>query len=151
MIAMAERRDTAMLAVNTDPEVKKSAQKLRNEKKGKEHKYQKYSAILREKSFRFPTERLSAYGVRMLIEKHANLKAHAILDILSHGLALPVTIQEKKTYHEIREIRNKIAHGDKVTLTLDDVRKANDFFRDMTYKINTHLQENFFILEKYAY
>lgn len=151
MIKMAERRDAALAAAVADPEVASSARKLRKDKKGKDGKYKKYSALLRAKGFRFPTERLSAYGVRMLVERHSNLKAHAILDFLSHGLAVPITETERKTYNAVRENRNKIAHGKTVTLALDDVRKANDFFRDMTFKTNSHLIENYFIVEKYAY
>lgn len=151
MISMAEKRDATLSNMAADPDVVKSVQKLRKEKNGKKQKYKKFSAILRTKGFRFPTERLSAYGVRMLIERLASLKAFAILDFLSHGLALPVTTAEKQTYDSIRKIRNKIAHGDTVSLTLDDVRKANDFFRDMTFRVNSHIIENFLIIEKYAY
>lgn len=151
MIEMAERRDAALAAAVADPDVASSVRKLRKEKKGKDDKYRKHAALLRSKGFRFPTERLSAYGVRMLVERHANLKAHALLDFLSHGLAVPITEAERKTYHAIRENRNKIAHGKTVTLALDDVRKANDFFRDLTFKTNSHLIKHYFVVEKYAY
>jgi len=151
MISMAEKRDAALSSIATDPDVVKSIQKLRKEKSGKEQKYRKYSAILSAKGFRFPTERLSAYGVRMLIDRLGNLKAFAILDFLAHGLALPITAAEKQTYERIRNIRNKIAHGVSVSLTLDDVRKVNDFFRDMTFRVNSHIIDNFLVIEKYAY
>ena len=87
----------------------------------------------------------------MLIERHKNLKAHAIPDLLAHGLAVPIVAAEKTQYDRIRDKRNKVAHGRPEQIDLAYIRTVNDFFRDMTFRINTHLLEYFFVVEEYAY
>ena len=151
LLALAMKRDRALSAVTQSPVIQTAKAKLTKNVKGKHETYQKYSKVLREAGYRFPSERFSSYGVRMLIEKHGNLKAHGIPDLLEHGLAVPLTPAEKKQYHEIREKRNKVAHGAAEKLDLAYIRSVNDFFRDLSFRINTHLLEHFFIVEEHAY
>jgi hypothetical protein len=149
-IAIAQRREKARVTTVHSQSIQNSVGKLRSHKKGKEQKYAKFSALLESQGYRFPSERMSSYGVRMLVEQHKNLKAHAIPDLLEHGLLLPLAVSEKRQYDQIRTKRNAIAHGNSPTLGLADVRHANDFFRDMTFRINSHLLEHFFVVERYA-
>ncbi len=149
-IELAQRREKAR--VNTAPTQKAQASldKMRAHKKGKEEKYQKHSAILETENYRFPTEILSSYGVRMLVDRHKNLKAHAIPDIIEHGLLIPLSDSEKREFNRIREQRNKIAHGKNANLDLRAVSVANDHFREMTFRINSRLVQHFFVIERYA-
>jgi hypothetical protein len=151
LLALAAKRDLALSTAAQSRDIQVAKAKLTKNKKGKHQKYQKYSKVLVAAGFRFPTERFSSYGVGMLIERHKNLKAHAIPDLLVHGVAMHMSAAEKAQYDSIREKRNKVAHGRPQKLDLAYIRTTNDFFRDMTFRINTHVLEHFFVLEQYAY
>jgi len=151
LLTLAAKRDQALSAVGQSHDVQVAKSKLTKNKQGKHQKYQKYSKVLLDAGFRFPTERLSSYGVRMLIERHKNLKAHAIPDLLVHGFAMHMSAAEKTQFESIREKRNKVAHGRHQKIDLAYIRTVNDFFRGMTFRINTHIMEHFFVVEQYAY
>jgi len=151
LLALAAKRDQVLAAAAQTPTVLAAKAKLTKNVKSKHEKYKKYSKVLLGTGYRFPTERLSSYGVRMLIERHKNLKAHAIPDLLAHGLAVPFTAAEKTQYDRIRDKRNKVAHGRPEQIDLAYIRTVNDFFRDMTFRINTHLLDHYFVVEEYAY
>lgn len=151
LLALATKCDQVLSAAAQSAAIKTAKAKLKKNVKGKHQKYLKYSKLLRDAGYRFPSERLSSYGVRMLIERHKNLKAHAIPDLLEHGFSVPLTAAEKAKYDQIRDKRNKVAHGHPEQIDLAYIRMVNDFFRDLTFRINSHLLENFFVLEEYAY
>jgi hypothetical protein len=151
LLTLAARRDQVLAAAAQSQAIKNATAKLTKNVKGKHQKYKKYSKLLFDAGYRFPSERLSSYGVRMLIERHRNLKAHAIPDLLEHGFSVPLSPAEKTQYDQIREMRNKIAHGHPQKIDLAYIRMVNDFFRDMTFRINTHLLKNFFVVEEYAF
>ncbi|WP_162350165.1 HEPN domain-containing protein [Pseudoxanthomonas gei] len=149
-IELAQRREKARVNTAPSQRVQAALDKMRVYKKGKEERYQKHSVVLEDEKYRFPTEILSFYGVRMLVDRHKNLKAHAIPDIIEHGLLIPLSDNEKREFNRIREQRNKIAHGKNSSLDLRAVSVANDHFREMTFRINTRLVQNFFVIERYA-
>jgi hypothetical protein len=151
LLALATKRDQVLAAAAQTPTILTAKAKLRKNVKAKHEKYKKYSKVLLTTGYRFPSERLSSYGVRMLIERHKNLKAHAIPDLLAHGLSVPFTNAEKAHYDLIRDKRNRIAHGRPEQIDLAYIRTVNDFFRDMTFRINTHLLDHYFVVEEYAY
>jgi hypothetical protein len=151
LLALAAKRDQVLSAAAQSAAIQAAKAKLTKNVKGKHQKYQKYSRILRDTGYRFPSERLSSYGVRMLIDRHKNLRAQAIPDFLEHGLSICLTNAEKTQYNLIRERRNKVAHGRPEKLDLAYIRTVNDFFRDLSFRINSHLLEHFFVLEEYAY
>ena len=89
-------------------------------------------------------------GVRSLILKMKKLKAFEIPDVLVEALLVDLSEAEINKYHEIRDIRNGVAHGDPVTLTMRQAVEMNGVLRDLAQKISSHLAEHFFVIEKYV-
>ena len=113
-------------------------------------KYRKFSRLLGDQGYRFPGELFAPFGLRTLIAKSKNLKAFEIPTILGEALQLKLSPSEIQTFEAIREMRNSIAHGEPRKLTMREaVRMATDL-RRLATKTALHLNENFFLVERYA-
>ncbi len=133
------------------PDVVKMKRKLQDAEKPKwRDSYRKHSRDLDREGFRFPGELLAAYGVRSLIVKMKKLKAFEITDVLVEALQVDLSEAEIKKYHEIRDIRNDIAHGNPVILTVRQAVEMNGALRELALKISSFLAEHFFVIEKYV-
>lgn len=149
-IALGERRAKTFI-LSPSKAITGHKRKLQEPiKPAKMEKYEKYSKALVDLGYRFPTELLSAYGVRKLVEKASQLRAFDIPDLLQNGIHVELDDKTIETFHNIREIRNRIAHGEKVRLSLKKVMEMNRFLREFARNIDQHLVEHFFIIEKYA-
>jgi hypothetical protein len=116
-------------------EIRRHKMKLQEPiKRSKVEKYTKHSAELSKLGYRFPSELLSCYGLQMIIDKTKHLKANEIPEILCNGLNMKLDDSTKKTFHDIRDMRNKLAHGEKVTLSLKDVIEMNSNLRELAKK-----------------
>jgi RiboL-PSP-HEPN len=112
--------------------------------------YRKHSRDFDEAGFRFPGELLAAYGVRCLVENTRKLKAVNIPVILTEGFQMDLSKSEVDHYHKIRETRNRIAHGDPVTITMKEAVVMNGELRKLALKVSVHVAEHFFVIEKYV-
>ena len=148
-IRRAEEHDKKALSIAT-PDQDRAKQRLRGTKeKNKIQRYQKYSKQLVESGYRFPSERLSGYGARMLIQKVGSLKAREIPDLLIHGLHMTIDAKTLEEFHRIRDIRNSIAHGSSTSLSLREVADMNETLRKLAHSFDKHLNEHFLISEDY--
>jgi hypothetical protein len=146
----AELKDTHFIE-NPDSTLETHKQRLRGiPKKAHEQRYEKHSKELVKAGYRFPSQLFSAYGIKMLVQKLGNMKAVDIPDLLEHGLHLKLDSSMIASFHNIREIRNRIAHGDPVSLSLGDVSRYNDVLRNMAYELDKHLNMHFMINENYS-
>jgi hypothetical protein len=149
-VARIENRVRRFVTRQT-PEIVKMKRKLQDAEKPKwRDSYRKYSRDLDREGFRFPGELLAAYGVRSLILKMEKLKAFEIPDVLVNALQVDLSEAEIKKYHKIRDIRNGIAHGDPVILTMRQAVEMNRALRNLALKISSFLAEHFFVIEKYV-
>lgn len=150
MIRTAEKRDKRFIAKITK-EMSTQRYKLREKRlPARKERYRKFTRLLEAEGFRFPTETLSSYGVRKFAEDFSKLKAYAIPDFLIHALHVPLEAADVEYFHEIRTLRNTIAHGDAENLSLAQISKINDLFRNWTSLIEDHLLTNYFIIEDYS-
>ncbi len=150
MIVRAESRDEMFISNITD-EMSIQRYKLRTRKKhGHEERYRKFTKLLQEQGYRFPTESFSSYGIRRLDDDLSRLKAYAIPDFLIAAFHVPLDPKDVKYYHKVREMRNQIAHGHSVKVSLKELSKINDLFRRWSLLINEHLLANYFIIEDYS-
>lgn len=148
--ARAARRDERFMQGHS-PEVESSKRKLRGKRDAaKRGQYQTHTRQLAALGYRFPSELLSSYGVKMLAQKVSNLKAADIPDLLMTGLHLPLEAATIQQYHALRNLRNAIAHGRRVELSLKEVSERNEVLRKMAYALDVHLNEHFLIIEGYA-
>lgn len=149
-IMLAEKRARRFILSQSN-KTKNHKRKLQEPiKTAKIKKYEKHSKALVNVGYRFPTELLSAYGVRMLVEKTNQMKAYEIPDMLQKGLHIELKNNTIETFHNIRDMRNRIAHGEKVRSSLKKVMGMNTYLRGLAKTIDQHLVEHFFVIEKYA-
>lgn len=134
-----------------DADTEKLKQKLRGQLKGSHvQRYRKVTRQLLERGYRFPSELFSSYGVRMLVQRLGNLKAADLPDLLRHGLGMDLDNDTVLKFHNIRNIRNRFAHGDPVELSLRDVMHHNKILRELSYEIDRHLNVHFIFPEQFA-
>lgn len=129
-------------------------------------KWQKYKKHLEELAddfeYRRPSELISPLGIKYLSDMTAsgNFKSVFIPDVLELGFSLDLSdkvnqhahLKEKdlkETFDYYRELRNSISHGDKVQVSIEKTMDLVRFLRHIAVKIDKHLVERFFILERY--
>ncbi len=127
----------------------------RRDEPGKADRFRKYTRVLEAGRFRFPSELLSAYGVRQLLrrierDRRDGIQAWEIPDLLSDALLVPVTATQRKTYDALRTLRNKIAHGAVPPVTLHDAVRRTIWLRQWVTRLDEHITSHFFVLERYA-
>lgn len=118
----------------------------------KKLKYAKHSQELIDAGYRFPSELLSSYGVRAIIQKLESLKSADIPDLMMQGFHLNLDQKTIDRFHEIRGARNDIAHGKiakRKNLSLNDAMQMNSDLRDIAVKFDKHLVEHFFVIEQF--
>jgi hypothetical protein len=135
----------------TDTTIISNRKKLQDSyKRQNDGKYQKYTKLLQKNNFKFPSELLSSYGVKKLIDDIKNLKSVGIPDLLIDGLHFPLSKDDVKEFHRIRDIRNKIAHGKRKTLDMPSAMRCNRFLRELSVRIDNHIVNNFFVIERFS-
>lgn len=133
----------------------KDVAELKKKIRGKEmaklrDKYRKFSRLLAEHGYRFPGELFAAFGLKMLISKRKSLKAFEIPTVLADAFQLNLSANEIQAFEDIRKTRNDIAHGKTANLTMRDSVKMSVDLRQLATKIAAHLNENFFLVERFA-
>ena len=150
MVARAEKRDK-MFILNITKEMSIQRYKLRTKKQyGHEERYKKFTKLLQQQGYRFPTETFSSYGIKRLEDDLSRIKAYSIPDFLINAFHIPLDPKDVKYYHKIRELRNQVAHGKSIKVNLKEISKINDLFRRWTLLINEHMLANHFIIEDYS-
>lgn len=150
--ANADRRAKRFVA-NSSPQIVDAKRKLQEPVKGaKKGSYQKHSTALVKLGFRFPSELLAPFGVKMLIQraKPRGSKAYQIQELLRDALCFPLTDADVARIDRIRETRNDIAHGSQVTITLKQALEIGKDLREIAAKVDRHATEHFFVLEAFA-
>ena len=57
---------------------------------------------------------------------------------------------EVEEFRRIREIRNKIAHGKRKGFDMPNAMKCNGFLRDLSVRVDNHIVNNYFIIERFS-
>jgi hypothetical protein len=148
----ADRRAKSFVA-SSSAQIVAAKRKLQEPAKGaKKGSYQKHSKTLVELGYRFPSELLAPFGVKILIQraKPTGSKAYQIQELLRDALCFPLAAADVARIDAIREIRNDIAHGSRVALTLKQALKIGKDLKDIAAKVDRHATEHFFILEAFT-
>ncbi|HEY4903929.1 MAG TPA: HEPN domain-containing protein [Candidatus Sulfotelmatobacter sp.] len=145
-----ESRAKQFMAPNP-PHIAKLKRKLQDSEKASwRDRYRSYARKLAGEGFRFPGELFGPFGLKNFIAKVKKMKAWEIPSVLVDALRLELSDAEIEAYHKTRQIRNAIAHGDTVSLSMRDAVGMNKSLRELAIKISDHFTENFFVIEKYA-
>lgn len=112
-------------------------------------RYKSATQALADKNYRFPSDLLSGYGAKMLLQKIANVSAKDIPSLLTDGLHMAMGEDLVLEFHNAREVRNKIAHGEEVNLTIEQVTNISKALKKIAIDIDQHLLRYYFISEEF--
>jgi hypothetical protein len=149
LIQLAARRDAQFIA--SQPKEKPGkVQKLRKPASTDgitKFTLRKLTEELRAQGYRFPSDLLSAFGIRMLVRQLSNFKASHIPMLLTEGLHMPLSAEVLKEFDRVRVTRNAVAHGRPAPLTIKAVADMNSTLRDIAKTVEDHLIRHFFVQE----
>lgn len=143
-----ERKITRNVTLTEDDE--KNLKKLRKEHNSKHiHRYRKFTRLIDNASIVWPSEKLALYGAKQMINNKKRWKSADIPNLMTDLLTYDLDTQSKDNFHTLRDDRNKIAHGKRLSYTLDKALLGNEFLYNLAKKLDEHVVKNFMIIEKY--
>jgi len=148
-----EKRQQNKLLIN-------DTKKLREKpKSGKKEKYIKALQALKSKQYTYTNELFSTWGAKHFANQIANgnFVSSDIPTILKDLFGFDLTqklndyahlkeMDLEQTFHSMRDFRNKIGHGEIVTIPFKKVMAYNKFLRKLAVKVDSFLIENYFII-----
>lgn len=141
-------RQSSHLAALGQPDIEKSASKLREYRKGHfAPSYRKHIKALEQSDYRFPSELFSLFGI-MELNNYKDLKASQIPHVVKWCFGLTLTEVEESEFSRHRDTRNEIAHGSLVELDFNKGLEASRFLRDLSVKIDKHVVKHFLVIER---
>lgn len=131
-------------------EVDEACRKLRGQNNPK-NKQRSVSATkeLTDFGYIFPTDLFSSYGITAFLRSFGNMFAKDIPSILKDGLHMPFSDDEILEFHNIRDARNTIAHGNEIAVDLAKVTKMCQFLRTIALRLDQHILRHYMISEAY--
>jgi hypothetical protein len=124
--------------------------KLRVKFKGKDaFRYDKFTRLVGNDLIVWPSEKLALYGIKQIVNNRKRWKSVDIPNLITDLLVYDLDEKTISKYHKLRDDRNKIAHGKKLSYTLDKALVGNEFLYDLAKKIDSHVIKNFMIIERY--
>ncbi len=110
-------------------------------------RYRKVTKELLAQGFRFPTDLFSRLGVKSMLKRLDGLKASHIPDFLEEAFLLTLSEDDLRNFTNSRDLRNRIAHGDPVELSLLEATNKCKELREIAKVIDKHLVKHYFIIE----
>lgn len=152
--ALARKRSAKFIATLSST-MERNKRKLQEHAKGnRRFQYDSYSNLLDKSGFRFPTELLAHYGVVNMLTKandeKSGMRAWEIPNILADCLLFPISTAERTFYEKHRSLRNEIAHGGAPLISLKDSLKFSSALHALAAKIDRHIVEHFFVLQRFV-
>lgn len=108
-------------------------------------KYLKFSKKLKDENYIIPHTLIQNIALNNLIKNLDELQANKIPSFIENNFYLKLDEDTVQKFGNYRAIRNEIAHGGSVNLTLSKVSEMNTFFRKLALKIDNHVKEHFFL------
>lgn len=148
LIDIAHKRQEAHIRYAESEPAKTSVRKLREHpKSGKEQKYLKHARELANSEFRFPSELMSAFGIKELHSRYKDMRSVDIPYYAKWCFGVPLADTEVEEFHKIRETRNDLAHGKRQHIELSDAIKFNKTLRALALEIDRHIVEHYFVVD----
>jgi hypothetical protein len=159
------RKKYSNLLNNKAEIIKENTKKIKEPYKKKNYlQYNKSIKSLEDNSnYRNPSELFAVIGIKHIIEVIMLDKFRSVMipDLLEFGFLLELTDKInknknlkdktiKETFEAMRTLRNKISHGDNPNIDFAKSMEYIKFLRLFAIKIDKHLIDNFFILERYT-
>lgn len=141
----------SMTVLSEDKQIKKYRNKLKPTLAKNQPDRKHATRELKKTLFQFPSDHFAAYGIYMLGKKIDDLKAKDIPEVLMNVLLIELSVDDVRNFHNIRNIRNSIAHGQTIHLNIKLVTEYNTMMMELARKINEHVSDFFKIYEKYYF
>ena len=123
-----------------DTGLSESLRKLREPRKqAKLEKYKKHASRVRAAGYPLPTTWFASYGILRFLKDIEDAPSARLLEIFEKGLGVAFTDDEKAEYSKIRELRNKVAHGEQTSVELRAALAASKFLRDLLKRVDKHI------------
>lgn len=131
-------------------ELDEACRKLRGQRNPKnKQRSENATKELKEMGYVFPTDRFSSYGISAFLRSFGNMFAKDIPSILKDGLHMPLQDDEVLQFHNIRDARNTIAHGNSIAVDLTKVTEMCRFLRNIALRLDQHILRHYMISESY--
>jgi len=149
---LKKKREESFLLESSESEIQKNIKKLQDRiKPEKKPSYSKAIKELSKTSYQFPGQLFAFYGIkqveRRIDKENFDFKAKDIPMIIEDVFGLELTEKERKLLEEIRETRNKIAHGNVITVELKQAIQNAKSLRKLAAKVDQHICKYFLIIE----
>ncbi|MEX0721472.1 MAG: HEPN domain-containing protein [Balneolaceae bacterium] len=115
---------------------------------GKRERYRKYTELVKPTDIIWPSERLALYGAHQMISNRKRWKSVDIPKLCRNLLAFDIEEETEGKFHNIRDERNNIAHGKRLSYDLQKATEANYFLYKFAKDIDEHVVKTFFIIER---
>ena len=145
--ANEKRKDSFKLEQST-LQIKTHVKKLRDRvKPEKKSSYSKAIGELSKTSYQLPSQLFTVFGIREVEKNLDNFKAKDIPMIIEVVLGLELTQDETDTFGIMRDKRNKVAHGQGITIELKEAIRYAKFLRNLAGRIDQHICKYFLVIE----
>lgn len=119
--------------------------------KGRDLRYRDASKIVEESEFFWPSGHFMMFGLHAFKDQRKRWKANDIPRISELFLKYPFSESELGKFQNLRQARNGIAHGNDLEYDLERAVAESKYFLEMGRKIDKHIVESFFIIERGAH
>ena len=114
-------------------------------------RFRKFSSSLRGEKVIWPTQRLMLYGLSQMLENKKRWKSADIPKLMRNLLCMDVEESTESRFHNVRDERNKIAHGKNLSYDLTKAVDVSNYFRELAMEIDQHICRNFMVIEKFVH
>lgn len=119
--------------------------------KGRDLRYRGASKIVEETNFLWPSGHFMLFGLQAYKDQRKRWKANDIPRLSQYFLHYPFSESELGKFQNLRRARNGIAHGENLEYNLQNAVSESKYFLEMGRKIDNHIVETFFIVERGAH
>jgi hypothetical protein len=131
----------------------KATNYLRNEHEVRlNDRFRRFSAEVRTQGgIMWPSQRFMLFGFKQFVKQRKNWKAANIPEIIRDVLCIDFSDDDKNSFHDIRDKRNKIAHGTSLNFELKKALDAGAFFLSLSRTVEEAVLSKFLIVERFAH
>jgi hypothetical protein len=118
---------------------------------GRDLRYRDASRVVEESKFFWPSGHFMMFGLQAFKDQRKRWKARDIPRLSETFLHYQFTESELGKFQNLRQARNGIAHGTDLEYDLEKAVTESKYFLEMGKKIDKHIVESLFIIERGAH
>lgn len=115
-------------------------------------RFRRFSAEIRSQGgIMWPSQRFMLFGFKQFAKQRKTWKPVNIPEIIRDVLGIDFCDADRDRFHNIRDERNKIAHGKNLNFELKKAMDASKFFLALSRTIEEAVLSKFLIVERFAH